>query len=147
MKLYLLTNMYCGGQHPGIQGQHATVRLMTKYLHNDDYPVLKKQVLDWAMNHETTVLLNSGMGHPDLQDLLLNLDSNELSKNNHAAFASFQEPGMNNSITSIAVLCSTEMVNDMGLLRSGLRSEEHIVKQYGKVIGDLLIKMAYMRTV
>lgn len=161
MKLYLLTNMYVGGQHPGIQGVHSAVRLVAKYTGDErDFPELTDQVFDYVDNHETVVMLQSGMDHSSLFDLVKSLDDIEMGVFHRSMslgeydteypmvpFASFNEPGLNNTITSVAVLCTTQMVDDMNELRNGELSEQYMVSVYGKTLGELLIKMTYMRLV
>lgn len=159
MKLYLLTNMYVGGQHPGIQGVHSAVRLTTKYLSdNRDFPELAEQVIDYVDNHETVIMLRSGMDHSALNSLVKELDGIEDNVRLFRAklgddyqpkypllpFAEFKEPGLNYSITSVAVLCTTRMVYDMDELRKGDLSAQYMVSVYGEVVGELLVKMAYM---
>lgn len=158
MKLYLLTNMYVGGTHPGIQGVHSAIELVTKYTYDGrDFPELEEQVVTFTEQHKTVVMLRSGMDHTALQELVNNLDQL------HGAvsfartriedyqpdfqllpFAEFKEPGLNNTITSVAVLCTSEMVNDMAELRKGELSEQYFVSVYGEVVGELLMKMTYM---
>jgi len=161
MKLYLLTNMYCGGQHPGIQGIHSAVRLLGKYTFDDrDFPELSKQVFDWYEDHETVVLLQSGMDHEGLKTVVESLDALEsnVSFNRYKddtynpefpiiPFAEFKEPGMNYSISSVAVLCDSVMVSNMSSLRTGFITADDMINYYGDVLGNLLIKMTYMRTV
>lgn len=161
MKLYLLTNMYVGGQHPGIQGVHSAVRLVAKYASDDrDFPELTQQVFDYVDNHETVVMLQSGMDHTGLSTVVKDLDEAEKAASffrtrlgEHTAqyplvpFAEFKEPGLNNSITSVAVLCSTKMVDDMSELRKEELTPRYMVSTYGEVLGELLIKMTYMRLV
>lgn len=158
MKLYILTNMYIGGTHPGIQGIHSAIELVTKYTYDGrDFPELEEQVVTFTEQHKTVVMLRSGMDHTALQELVNNLDQL------HGAvsfartriedyqpdfqllpFAEFKESGLNNTITSVAILCTSEMVNDMAELRKGELSERYMVSVYGEVVGELLMKMAYM---
>lgn len=161
MKLYLLANMYVGGQHPGIQGVHSAVRLVAKYLSDDrDFPELAEQVLDYVDNHETVVMLQSGMDHVGLYETAKSLDQLESAVSHTrmrlgeyelkfpmVPFASFAEPGLNNTITSVAVLCTTKMVDDMNELRKGELSAQYMVSVYGELLGELLINMTYMRLV
>lgn len=162
MKLYLLTNMYVGGQHPGIQGIHSAVRLVAKYLSDDrDFPDLAKQVYEYVDEHETVVMLQSGMDHKALHELVKSLDQLQgavshcrmrlgddyYPKFPIVPFAEFKEPGLNNTITSVAVLCDSMMVNQMDSLRKGLITVDTLVENYGEVVGNLLNNMAYMRLV
>lgn len=161
MKLYLLTNMYCGGQHAGIQGIHSAIRLFAKYTFDDrDFPELTQQVLDWYEDYETVVLLQSGMDHDGLKVLVKSLDALESDVSYRrfksddynpvfpiVPFSEFKEPGMNHTISSVAVLCDSLMVENMNSLRSGIITADDIINYYGEVLGNLLIKMTYMRTV
>lgn len=161
MKLYLLTNMYVGGQHPGIQGVHSAVRLVAKYLSDDrDFPELAEQVIDYVDNHETVVMLQSGMDHTGLYETVKSLDQLQGAVS-HARmrlgeytpkyplvpFAEFREPGLNNTITSVAILCDSMMVSQMDALRKGEITTETLVANYGELLGNLLNDMAYMRLV
>lgn len=159
MKLYLLTNMYMGGTHPGIQGVHSAIELVTKYTYDGrNFPELEQQVIEYTEQHKTVVMLRSGMDHTALNTLVKELDGIESSVSLFRAklgddyqpkypllpFAEFKEPGLNYSITSVAVLCTSEMVNDMAELRKGELTERYMVSIYGEVVGELLMKMAYM---
>ena len=158
MKLYLLTNMYCDGTHPGIQGIHSAVRLVTKYVEDRDWPELTAQVDEWVEKHETAIILQSGLDHSGLKDLVESIDQETRKayygrykddsfqpKHPLVPFAYFEEPGMNYSITSVAVLCDSMMVSQMGALRKGVITVDMLVKNYGEVLGNLLNNMAYMR--
>jgi|AGFS01.1.fsa_nt_gi hypothetical protein len=161
MKLYLLTNMYCGGNHPGIQGVHSAVELVVKYTSDDrDFPELSEQVLDWATEHKTVIMLKSGMAHDGLAELTETLDKlqSDVSINRMkdqlyqqkypiVPFAEFKEPGLNNTITSIAVLCTTKMVEDMEQLRRGLLGDDEFMETYGEVLGNILLRMTFMSLV
>lgn len=162
MKLYLLTNMYVGGQHPGIQGIHSAVRLVAKYLADDrDFPELAQQVYEYVEEHETVVMLQSGMDHKALYELVTSLDQLQGAVSHCrmrlgddyepkfpiVPFAEFKEPGLNNTITSVAVLCTSKMVWDMEQLRKGEVSQQFMVSYYGELLGELLINMTYMRLV
>lgn len=161
MKLYLLTNMYIGGTHPGIQSVHSAIELVTKYTYDGrDFPELEEQVVEFTEQHKTAIILRSGMDHKGLQELVNDLDGIERSvlharmrlgeyavKYPMLPFAEFKESGLNDSITSVAVLCTSEMVNDMAELRKGELGERYMVSVYGEVVGELLMKMAYMELV
>ncbi|AZU98063.1 hypothetical protein BZF66_06330 [Salmonella enterica] len=150
MKLYLLTNTYCGGQHSGIQGVHSATRLLGKYTFDDrDWKDESTAIYDWYNNHETVVLLNSGRDHFSMLELEKELEEFEREEKptfKKLPFAVFREPGMNNSISSIAVLCSTEMVTDMGSMRSSLMDSLNMIHKYGNILGNILIDITYMRT-
>lgn len=151
--------MYIGGTHPGIQGVHSAIELVTKYTYDGrDFPDLEEQVVEYTEQHKTVVMLRSGMDHSELNKLVNELDDiernvrllNIKTSNDYQPtypllpFAEFKEPGLNNSITSVAVLCTTEMVNDMAELRKGELSEQYMLSVYGKVVGEILMKITYM---
>lgn len=97
-RLYSISNMYMHGIHTGIQAQHSTVELFTKYRSMQTQTQFE-MICNWAENHKTTIVLNGGM-HEHLMDLLSKLESSSL------IFAPFFEPGINNACTNISIILS-----------------------------------------
>lgn len=119
MRLYSITNMYMAGIHAGIQTQHSTVRLFVKYDKDggDTFPQ-EALLFDWAINHETTVVLNGGM-HDSLKELLELFEKWEKKEvNDVLPFAPFFEPGVNNALTSISVIMPQNAIDFMSRIRS-----------------------------
>jgi hypothetical protein len=89
--------MYLGGIHPGIQAAHATAELFMKY---QDKPHHLETIQGWAKDHKTMILLNGGDS--------IDLDVMELDKHLEQAYnlpyAHFVEPGLNNTVTSLAII-------------------------------------------
>lgn len=142
MKLYSLVNMYCSGVHAGIQTQHATVRLLRKYhSETDNSHYLISAVEEWADRHETTVVLNGG-DHYSLMEW-----TTQLGYWDNVPFAEFREPGLNNALTSVVLVCSTEMVDDMAKIRAKEITEEELIHKYYSLGAEILTKLAYMRTI
>lgn len=142
MKLYSLTNMYCEGVHAGIQCQHSTVRLLRKYSPDADLSWrLIEAVDEWAGIHETTILVAGG-NHESMQEWL-----SDLNYWNEVPFAEFYEPGMNNCLTSISFVCSTDMVDDMAMYRRREVDEEQLNTKYGPSGASILMRLALARTV
>ncbi|ADM79891.1 hypothetical protein phiAS5_ORF0048 [Aeromonas phage phiAS5] len=84
-KCYVFINRYLGDKQAGIQAAHAIARMMIQP---------PKEVLRWAVEHETLVLLNGG-DHNDLERLMeYNCDETKMFE--------FREPGLNNAITAVA---------------------------------------------
>lgn len=105
MRLYFFNNMYLGGIQAGIQAGHAAVELMLKY---GDEPAVK----DWAENHKTFIILNGG----DSDNL--HAIYNEIMELPEYYYAAFREPGVNNSLTSIALLVPESVYEAASVMRS-----------------------------
>lgn len=142
MKMYFVNNSYCKGVQAGIQALHSAIRLLTKY--EDDSVNGTKcvdMITDWVNNHETVALLNGG-NHADLMDFYSIMESTDTFP-----FALFREEGLNDAASSIAVLCSTEQVQDMSDYRNGIITEKDLEYRYGYVESIILSKLALMRTI
>ena len=142
MKLYALTNMYCEGKHAGIQCQHSTVELLRKY-ENDTCSVgeLDGMVTDWADNHKTTILVQGG-NHQGMLEWLADLEHWD-----KVPYAEFYEPGMNYCLSSISLVCSTEMVDDMSDYRNRVIDDLDMFNKYGSTGSEILKRIALSRTV
>lgn len=149
MKLYFLNNMYCMGQQAGIQALHAGMRLIYSYQSNEfTDSECQKMVNDWYHNHETVVLLNAG-NSTDLS-YYLSLIKMSSTVSEQLPYSFFNEPGLNDSLTSIAVLCSTEMVEDMKDIRENYDDVSwmsRLSEKYGPSLFELLSSMSRMRTI
>ena len=97
--------MYFPGIQAGIQAGHAAVELMVKYPGNEE-------VLDWATNHKTFIILNGG-DHMSLEVLYQEL----MIKHSTYSLAAFREPGANDCLTSLAVLVPEPVYTLVALLR------------------------------
>lgn len=142
MKLYCLTNMYCQGVQAGIQAFHAGIRLVKEY-ENDTCSgsYYSNMINEWYNDHETIVVLNAG-DHSSLQDYYT-----LLSQQTSMPYAKFNESGLNNALTSIAVLCTEEMVEDMKIIRGGdLMLKLELTKQYSPNTYAVLEAISSMRT-
>lgn len=116
-RLYSVTNMYTIGIHAGIQTQHSTVELFTKYRSVKTESQLET-IYHWAENHKTTVVVNGGM-HEHLVNLLSELENTSL------IYAPFFEPGLNNACTSISlILSSTEYM--FSKVEAAIQNDEYI---------------------
>lgn len=96
LRAYFFQNMYLGGIQAGIQAQHCTARLFTKYnLGSVEYDTIH----NWAQNHETTILLNGGMCN-DLNSIAECLSSLDYP---WATFSESDE-ALNGALTSVGVI-------------------------------------------
>lgn len=91
--------MYLSGKHIGIQAQHSTARLMYKYLSGETSQ--RSIVEKWVTQHETTIALRGG-DHTRLEILYDKIV--DLGDRFPYPYAEFSEPGLNYSLTSIAVI-------------------------------------------
>lgn len=136
MKLYCLTNMYCQGTQAGIQAFHAGVRLIKEY----EGSHFSTMIDEWYYDHETVVVLNAG-SHSSLEKYI-----QDLKQQGQVPYAEFKEFGLNDALTSIAVLCTTEMVEDMSVLRMNLPAGDQLMEvKYGKLY-PVLKAISTMRT-
>ena len=142
MKLYALTNMYCMGIQAGIQCQHSTAQMMFKYLSNPhEQPELSKMVSTWATEYNTTVVVNAG-DHEHLKHMLETLLENQ----DIIPFCEFKEPGINNAYSSISLICTEQMVQQMKSYRENTLDFIDLKEQYGYAVANILTQIAIMRT-
>lgn len=142
MKLYALTNMYCMGIQAGIQCQHSTAQMMFKYLSDPrEQPELSKIVSTWATEYNTTVVVNAG-DHEKLKHILENF----LEHQTIIPYAEFKEPGINNSYSSISLICTEQMVNHMKSYRESTLDFIDLKEIYGYEVANILSLIATMRT-
>jgi len=66
MRAYFFGNMYLSSIQQGIQAAHATHELFTKW---NQPSVAQANLLEWAENHKTMILLNGGYSET-IQDLV-----------------------------------------------------------------------------
>ncbi|EON7861505.1 hypothetical protein ACSGOQ_005241 [Escherichia coli] len=137
MKLYCLTNMYCQGVQAGIQAFHAGVKLIKEY----EGTAFSTIIDEWYYDHETIVVLNAG-GHDKLNSYY-----DDLCKQGKVPFAKFNEAGLNDATTCVAVLCTSEMVEDMSVMRMNLPAGDQLMQvKYGALFNTLKA-ISTMRTV
>lgn len=143
MKLYLLSNSYCTGKQAYIQGMHSGFELLMKYFDDSEYGSKCVDMIDeWHNEHKTVVVLNAG-DSASLYNYLHLLD-----EQNKVPYAEFRESGLDNALTAIAVLCSTEMVEDMKYMRDGSYDEYpyYFESKYGYELAEILKDISTMRT-
>lgn len=140
MKMYFYNNSKCMGPQTGIQAVHSVASLMVKY---EDDSVLNSKFVDmiykWATVHKTVAVLKGG-GHHELEFMLQLLNGNT-----HSPYAEFREEDLNDSLTSIAILCTDEMVDDMDAYRRKFISDDEMHDKYN-MFADVLIFLAVART-
>lgn len=91
--------MYVQGICGGIQALHATTELLTENFSNEQKT---EKVLNWAKFHKTAVVLNGG----DVSQLWIL--ENFLMQSDSIPYAIFQEEGLGGTLTSIALVVSSE---------------------------------------
>ncbi len=57
LRAYFFNNMYLTGIHAGIQAQHCTAEMFSKY---DDSMEGYHPLYEWALEYKTTIILNAG---------------------------------------------------------------------------------------
>lgn len=129
--------MYCQGVQAGVQAFHAGVKLIKEY----EGTAFSTLIDEWYYDHETIVVLNAG-GHDKLNSYY-----NDLSKQGKVPFAKFNEPGLNDATTCVAVLCTSEMIEDMVIMRMNIPAgDERLFQKYGNLY-DTLKAISTMRTI
>ncbi|AUR85791.1 peptidyl-tRNA hydrolase [Vibrio phage 1.081.O._10N.286.52.C2] len=98
MKAYCFVNRYCIGIQAGIQAAHALVRLGEM---RDDSGAYKK----WA-NEEETLCVLSASDHDHLANIEMTIKEMDLD----IPVASFQEAGLNNSLTAVAFIADERII-------------------------------------
>lgn len=107
MRTYYFNNMYLAGIHNGIQAGHAKDEMwaaVTDHRGDPKFDVVR----DFAKNHKTFVILMGG-DHKFLQDTYLNLFCR---KDNPHPHAWFKEPGLNDAVTSLAIIIPDRLYDD-----------------------------------
>lgn len=100
LRAYFFNNMYLTGIHAGIQAQHCTTEMFTKYIKGTH---LKQALLlfEWAKHHKTTIILNGGHASNlwEIANILNHLD-------NPYPWAIFQESyeSLSGCITSVGII-------------------------------------------
>lgn len=75
MRAYFIGNMYLSSIQNGIQAGHCISELFVKY--QNSTPTASKDLLDWATNHKTMILLNGGYNSvvTEFSDFLIAADN------------------------------------------------------------------------
>ncbi len=113
-RAYFFNNMYLQGIHAGVQSQHCTAELFTKYnpfntIFFDESHALNQEILhDWASKDKTTIVLNGGM-QGQLEELIA-LFSN---KENVFPWAYFKESdfALNGALTNVGIILPERIYN------------------------------------
>lgn len=100
MRLYCFTNGWLSSLQNGIQSLHSLAELMIKYPKSKD-------VKDWAKYHKTVIILNGGDS-----DKMYNILEMMKRNDNPFPWASFNEPSIENALTSIAILLPENLYAD-----------------------------------
>ena len=107
-RMYGLVNYQLSGIQQGIQYGHAVVEYGLKQL--NDGP--SDQYLDWATNWKTFIILNGGTTN-SLQTQEFSLQSHvEKLKGFGIEFATFNEPDLNNALTSVVFILDERVFNE-----------------------------------
>lgn len=142
MKLYSLTNMYQSGAQVGIQTQHAVTRMLMKYRTTNPYVELDMidMVDSWAIDHETTIILKGG-DHHKLQSIHNEILA--LGDSFQYPYAYFQEPGLNDSYTSVCFILDQYALDAMGDVRES-RDDSVMRQYYGDAMSEFMLRIMKM---
>jgi hypothetical protein len=114
MRAYFFINYYVGGIRAGIQAAHAMDQMwlqLVEALRQGTLSTLEQSrfemLCEFSRNHKTFILLHGG-DHTDLNDLasLFAMDENPYP------WAKFSEPGLNDAITSVAIVIPERLYDE-----------------------------------
>ena len=111
MRAYFLNNMYLNGIHNGIQAGHAIDQMWLKYTEPGANPQRLADLRDFSKRHKTFVILTAGE-HADMSQTFKTLFKH---RDNPYPFERFLEPGLNNTITSIAIVLPKTMYDAVAM--------------------------------
>ena len=99
LRAYFFNNMYLTGIHAGIQAQHCTAEMFTRY--DGDTSEAAFQLYRWADIDKATIILNAG--HAENLTRIFGVMSDQT---NPYACAEFHEShaALNNCITSVGII-------------------------------------------
>jgi hypothetical protein len=114
MRAYFFNNYYVGGIRAGIQAAHAMDQMWLQFVEallRGTLPALERSRLEmlceFSRNHKTFILLHAG-DHADLNDLANFFAADE----NPYPWARFSEPGLNDAITSVAIVIPERLYDE-----------------------------------
>lgn len=121
LRAYFFNNMYLQGIHAGVQSQHTTAEIFTKYL--TECSPQRSQLLSWANEHKTTIVLNGGMSS-HLKEVIELFENSD----NPYPWAYFceSEEALNGAITNVGIIVPEKIwmrdkwLEDENNLESGL---------------------------
>lgn len=109
MRLYIFSNLYISQIQHGIQGLHSMGEIMLKYPANSR---AGKRFRTWLRDHKTVIILQAGYSSNlmAIEDALGDIASADPA----LPFASFREEGLENALTSVAVVVGEDSYNPSG---------------------------------
>lgn len=141
LRLYSFGNMYLGGIQAGIQCQHATAELFTKYLPFEHK--CSDMLYNWVNKYKTTILLNGGM-KKDLEGLKSFLSANSNPKGeNKLPWSYFNESSeaLGGCITNVCIIVPERIYNVDNCVASLDCYYEYLDNTY-KVHGDFSTRLS-----
>jgi len=117
MRAYFFGNMYLSSIQQGIQAQHTTAEMFIEY---PDAPDL----LDWATNHKTSILLNGGYS----ENLHRLVDSFAVEENDFA-WGHFHESeeALDGALTCVGIILPAEIYDTAAFVRSARTREDRLI--------------------
>jgi len=125
MRAYFFGNLYLSSIQQGIQAQHCTVEMYNNYAPQSDesgYETINPDryeiLVDWAVNHKTSILLNAGYSST-LHDIY-----KELSDfNNPYPFAKFHESeeALDGALTCVGIVLPDAIYETAAEVRNAFR--------------------------
>lgn len=123
MRAYFFGNMYLSSIQQGIQAQHCTTNMFKKYLPRPDVAgeccfdasEQSVQLMEWAHDHETDILLNGGYSS-NLREIGTALDDTE----NQYPWSFFNEgyEALDGALTCVGIILPEEIYETASAVRS-----------------------------
>jgi len=141
MRAYFFGNMYLSSIQQGIQAQHCTTNMFKKYFPRPDVAgeccfdasEQSVQLMEWAHDHETDILLNGGYSE-NLHALHDALEDND----NPYAYAKFHEANesLNNALTCVSIILPEEIYEVASEVRRSFGREGREVVERFNLFGE-----------
>lgn len=138
MRLYSITNMYLSSIQNGIQTAHAIHEMFLKYSEESEQ---REQLIEWATDHKTIIVLNGGPSEKMLELL-------EIVQQMHIfPWSLFREPSLENALTSISIIVPTSYYDDTFDVFRNIETKDfllnYFVEEYANEI-NMLNKIMHM---
>ena len=107
MTAFFFNNSYLNGIHNGIQAGHALNRMWVKYLHGKGNEEYLKTLIIFSKHYETWAILDGGDDFK-IQKIVESFES----KDNVYPWELFQEEGLRNLVSSVAIILPEKFYSD-----------------------------------
>ncbi len=126
MRFYSFSNMYLSSLQVGLQSGHVVADMFVKY-QNPGVDPKADELLDWAENHKTMILLNGGYSEI-LRNLIEFFDNSE----NSYPWGSFHEgkDALDGALTCVGIILPEKIYDTAALIRGRIGQEKLDIIQH-----------------